>query len=653
MDDEQRKKLYEITKKMSLRASEQMWKYLLVVLGIMIYISYIVLANVFYFPNYRACMERGGTLWSLANAIVHAFFMVCLLGYIARQFVDTKAVSDATLKIYLETFDNYIVQIVGLCVLFLLISYGLLFRRCMNPIACKGCSPAQQTIFNAHVTAQVNRGTPLLRELQQFYRDNMQSGRTRISTCTNYYNSSFRDKGDGAGPTCAVTEGDMPVCQASAYVTNSKDAVQTGPLLSQFFIMTSGCTCVVGNHYDAYMSPVMIKIALDAGARCLDFNITSYSYSKKSFPIVTISRDYDKRNMQHNFVLFEDAMKTLSREWLKNQSGSAKRDPLFIRLTLNAGTTKECMDEIAYLLQYYLNEQHGNHLMPMQWNYKSVDSGGGLGIYPLCAFFDKIVIMIHSPHRSLSDSPLLDGMVNIYSGKGYHKDTACEMVEWKNIKHDNPKERMEKNRLHLTYVETSFHPYSLVGNKQPPDSATKKKVVLDDSLFSLLLNNESINNSAMPPFISGCQFIAMNLQNLDDDLKLYLSVFEKSSFVLKPRSMWPTNMLIAPLPPQNTCDDSTHDAYTKKTDDGSVCYEVCVPKVGTSVKHKTSDSTVQITRAIHATMLSTLTNRQYTKLVKRENACSIASEYQIDAIASNVEPINDEIDLVRKTYHKK
>ena len=76
----------------------------------------------------------------------------------------------------------------------------------------------------------------------------------------------------------------MPTCQVSAYVNNSDDAheLQTGPLLSQFFVMTSGCTCTVSDHYDGYMSPVMVKIALDAGARCLDFNITNYSYSKKS-----------------------------------------------------------------------------------------------------------------------------------------------------------------------------------------------------------------------------------------------------------------------------------------------------------------------------------------------------------------------------------
>lgn len=619
-----------------------MRKYLLVVVGVMLYISYIVLANVFYSPNYRACMERGGTLWSLANAIVHAFFMVCLVGYVARQCIDTQTVQDATFKVYMTTFDSYILQVVGLCVLFFVVSYGLLFRRCMDPLACDGCSPAQQTIFNAHITRQVNRGTPTLKALQEFYRDNMQNGRTSVAKCNNYYNSSFRTN-DSSQLTCSVKEGETPVCETSAYVLNSESPNQTAPLLSQFFVMTSGCTCVVDDHYDGYMSPAMIKIALDAGARCLDFNITSYRYSKKSFPIITISRDYDKRNMQHNFVLFEDAMKTVSSEWLKHQP--TPRDPLFLRMTLNAGTTKECMDEMAYLIQFYLNEQHGNNLLPLDFNYKTVDNDGGLGLYPLCAFFNRVIIMIHSPHRPLSDSPLLDGLVNIYSGKGYKPASPkCQMLEWKNIKHENTRERMDYNRLNLTYVETSFHPYSLVGNKQPPDSAQKKKVVLDDSTYSLLLNNQSINNSAMPPFVSGCQFIAMNLQNLDDDLKLYLSVFEKTSFILKPRSMWPNDTLTPPLVPSNGCDIDTQEPFTKK--DNTNCYEVCVPKKGTKVGSTT------ITNALYQKIVSTLTDRNYTKLQHRDDACAVGSKYQREHIDSGTENIDDTLTLDRNKYTK-
>lgn len=642
MDETRHKQLYAYTQQMSLRASEQMHKYLLVVVGLMIYAAHVVLANVFFSSNYRACMERGGVLWSLANAIVQAVFMVCIIAYIARECVDITSIQDEALKIYLQTFDTHILHAVGLCVIFILFSYGLLFFRCMNPIACKNCSPARATAFNTLVTRQVNRGTNMLKYLQDFYLENMKKGRTSITTCSNYYNSSFRQTGNNQ-IQCDVSEGKMPVCQSSAFVTNSKDTRQTGPLLSQFYIMTSGCTCVVGDQYDAYMSPVMIKIALDAGARCLDFNISNYSYSTKSFPIITTSRDYDKRNMQHNFVLFEDAMQTLSREWLQNKASATRRDPLFIRLNLDAGVSKNCMDEIAYLLQYYLNEQNGNHLLPVLWNYKSVDTDGGLGVYPLCAFFDYIVIIVNSPLRTLS--PLLDGMVNMYSGKGYTNHTF-ESLEWKDVKSENSNERLEFNKLNMTYVETSFHPYSLVGHKQPADSIETRKVILDDSLSTLLLNKQSINNSPMPPFVAGCQFIAMNLQNLDDDLKLYLSVFDKASFVLKPRSMWPTDMLTDPPPPPSMCKKDTHTTYVKKTSDKTSCYELCVPNVGQRVKN------TEMTTQKHAAILNDVSARGYTELKKRENACMLPSIYQANHLQGTTETIRG-INLIHRHYNKK
>ncbi len=638
MEDEQRPKIQGIAKHLAegaTKATAQMRKYLLGVMGIMMYIAYTVLANVFYSPNYRACMERGGTLWSLANAVVHAFFMVCLFGYVARQCVGPQKES-SVLKLYLETFDTYVVQVVGLCVLFMLISYGLLFHRCMNPLTCSGCSPAQQTPFNALVTVQVNRGTPKLKAIQQFYRTAMQDGRTPISTCSNYYNSSFRA---GSGKMTCAKAGVMPDCISAPYVDNDTDdslEQQTGPLLSQFFVMTSGCTCVVSDHYDGYMSPVMIKIALDAGARCLDFNITNYSYSKKSFPIVTITRDDDKRNLQHNFVLFEDAMKTLSTEWLKNRTGSTKRDPLFIRLCLNAGVSKDCMDDIAYLMQFYLNEQHGNHLLPAQWQYKTIEASGGLGRVALCNFFDRIIIMVHSPHRKLS--PLLEGLVNVYTGKG-HTSTTCEMREWKNIKDMNTHERVERNRLNLTYVETSFHPYSLVDNRRLSNS----KMTPDDGLWSLLLNKQSINNSPMPPFVTGCQFVAMNLQNIDDDLKLYLSVFEKSSFILKPRSMWPTTHLTPQLPPESSCDTDTETPYIKKTE--SSCWFVCVPNEHTEF----GTDKIRITPEIHTAMLNKLTTQKYDQLKKSTDACTNPSKWQ-SAVPIGTEPVYENIILKRNEY---
>lgn len=640
--EKERKRLYDAAIATSLKASQQMWKYILIVLGVMIYIASVVLANVFYFPNYRACMMQSGTLWTLANSIVQALFIIFLVTFVARKCVNISDFKDKMAVEFLQMFDEYSPHAMGVLTLFLVFSYGVLFFRCRNPINCRECSPAQATAFNTLVTTQVNRGTPMLKMLQDFYTENMKQGRVPISTCANYYSSAFRQEGDGK-ITCQISEGEEPVCVHTAYVTNSEDAVQTGPLLSQFFIMTSGRTCVVSNQYDSYMSPFMIKLALDAGARCLDFDITNYSYAKNSFPIVTISRDYDKRNLQHNCVLFEDAMRVLSTEWLKNQTGATKRDPLFVRLSFDKGVTSDCMDQIAYLLQFYLNEQHGNHLLPVQWNYKSVRNDGGLGMYPICTFFDYIVIMVKSPHRDLS--PLLDGMVNILWTK-YDVENSFDNVTWSDVKNTDTNDRIEFNRLKLTYVETSFFPYSIVGHRKQPVHSNSKRPFLDDSLSTLIMNKQTINNSPMPAFVSGCQFIAMNLQNLDNDLKLYLSVFEKSSFIIKPKKMWASNMLTVPLQPNTLCDKERYTAYTKQTVDKVHCYEVCLPKSGTLINGKVTTS------AMEQAYGQALVTQGYKRLEDMDNACARADIYQENPIAFDTEKMDDGTLLPRKEFNK-
>ena len=368
-----RKELYKKALEASMKASKQMWKYIFIVLGVMMYISFLVMSTVFYYPSYYACMIKCGTLWTLANAIVQGIFFVFLVLYIIRQFMETGDQISAELASYIDSFDKQLPFTLGICVIYLVVSYGIIFFQSMDPIQCDNCSAAKQTAFNTLITTQVNRTNPKIKELQAFYNEiQKEFTRVQISKCQNYYNDGYKSStsNNTPGKPCAMTQDPSTFkCIAADFVTNlySDDvSVQSlekqvkslgqnggGPLLSQFYIMTSGRTCVVDNQYDGYMSPIMIKIALQAGARCLDFDITNYSYSKTSFPIVTNSRDYDKKNLQHNFVLFEDVLKTISENWLQPHTTSPN-DPLFLKLNFHLGSTKDCMDQVAYLLQYYL-----------------------------------------------------------------------------------------------------------------------------------------------------------------------------------------------------------------------------------------------------------------------------------------------------------
>ena len=657
-----------------------MWKHILIVLGIMLYIAFLVMATVFYHPSYYACMARGGTLWSLANAIVHAVFMIFLVFYMVRQFFEDSGdgsgggssrggldADNSPLYTFIRGFDNILPYVLSFCVTYLIISYGILFFRCRDNPNCPGCTPTQATVFNSLVITQVNRTTPQLKALMEFYTDYSKS-RIMISQCHNFYSNSYTSAQKANSTVCTGTPkadtgaaggtGSDTLADAD-HENNAISSIEVGqpnvdpilyqngaPLLSQFYVMTSGRTCTVNHQYDSYMSPAMIKIALAGGARCLDFEVTNYAYTEKSFPIVTHSRNRDNKNLQHNFVLFEDVLRTISNEWIEpHQDTPFPADPLFIRLVLDTALTQNSMDQMAYLLQYYFNEQNGQYLLPDVFNYQILEkSNTGLGDYPLMFYCDRITILVYSPcppvtatfqksmlnelTNALCTTPAStqskQGMTAVY---GSGDEEPFKVFNWKTINGWMPKSGssstgssgpsgssgipaadqgtttaeliQEYNQLGLSYVQTSFAPYSPYVNLEPGNgcsNSTNADITANDSdtMTTLLMNKLTINNSPVPAFGAGCQFIAMNFQDISEYMKTYLSVFEQSSFILKPSNLWNTNTFASAPKPLTACSPGEVSYIYRDTSAGSngTCYEFClsnnqIPKAGDTVTIQT------------------------------------------------------------------
>jgi hypothetical protein len=608
----------------SRKASEAMWKHILIVLGVVLYITFVVMATMFYYPSYYACMVRAGSMWSLSNAIVQAVFMVFLVLYVVRQVVDTGADggggggssssssggSLTTLVQFVKGFDDMMPYILGFCVTFLVLSHGILFFKCRDNPDCPGCTPSQATAFNTLVTTQVNKTTPELRALLEFYTDYSKS-RINIALCSNYYSDAYlniKQSTDGTAQ-CGVLEDSADGIPTVKVSQSNVDPSQVpgAPLLNQFYVMTSGRTCVVNNQYDSYMSPAMIRIALTGGARCLDFEVTNHATKLRSFPVVTNSRNRDNKNLQHNFVLFEDVVRTISSEWVEpHQHMHYPADPLFLRLVLDTALTQNSMDQMAYLLQYYLNEQSGAHLLPNTMSYKALaQSDTNIGNLPLAIYYGYVVIMVHSPCKAVTaqfEKSMLSELTNALcttsssskskSNTPIQTDTTggYQVLDASYVQSILPKttgngastssvsannQLVSSNTQALTYVETSFSPYTQA-NTAPGTGCfdPKKEYEMGDSMTTLLMNKLTINNSPVPGVRTGCQFIAMNFQDISEDMKTYLAMFAKSSFILKPKSLWNTNQFGKPPPPLDTCSPG-ESAYTNDNE-SLFCYQFCL-----------------------------------------------------------------------------
>lgn len=553
---------------------------LLILVGLCMYIAYLVMSLQFYWPSYIACIGIDGNVWFILNAIVQSLFLLALFLW---------GCSDIIPPTVARSYSKFLPTVVGFCTFYFLVVYIMFYTQCSNR-KCPygraatngdGCDVEELTAFNTRVLRMLNNDTAI-DVLYKYYKDNSRE-RISIANCRKYYNGTFLQEqimtdrdiySNLEQVTCDPDADDSVEC-----VTNSTPGVGA-PTLSEFFVMTSARTVVVGDQYDGYVSPRMILVALVAGARCLDFDVSNYGYAIDAPPIVSVFRDRDNTNLMRNFVLLESCFRTIMDWW----SGDAqhRQDPLFLRLNFRRGLTVHTMSRIADMIYYYFNELDGKHLLGSGgedsvslWSFRN-NRYGSLGQTPICNMFKRIVIMVRSPFVRPPDR-LLD-LVNAYHGVGFpHHSKQFVQYDWKGIKDVTDKERLKRyNKAKLTYVETTYSPYSDAspimkrgeGGLYNDPSA---KYTKDDGAMVLMMNKQTINNDPIVSLKAGCQFVAMNFQNTDTDLALYMSLFHRSSLMLKPKSMRRRIPLRKQVPVAVGCTESETTYERRLGDDNTSC----------------------------------------------------------------------------------
>ena len=146
------KELYTRMRALTGRYAEPLRKYFPIVLGCMLYIAYLVMALIFFRPSFFACIGKGGGAATFGISIANAAFFLCLMLFLCRGVLPAEMQA---------SLGGYIVPSLYVATLFLLMSYGLLFYVCKDPIACEDCDLEQETAFNDLVLEQVNGGAHL------------------------------------------------------------------------------------------------------------------------------------------------------------------------------------------------------------------------------------------------------------------------------------------------------------------------------------------------------------------------------------------------------------------------------------------------------------------------------------------------------------
>lgn len=453
-----------------------------VIIGSSLYISFLFMSLYTYSPNYFACLSYLPMFYILFLILLHSILFLILFLYFLNKVNPTYIIVD-------QYLINNLFMLISLV---FILNYVYLFVKCRDRSYCnknEKCTIDELTEYNTRVNNQVSN-LHVMGIISNFYiKINEEQERINISLCSNYYNNSYNNDLDNSTKTN---------CTGPKQCIIGKEVETSAPIISEFYIMSSSKTCRIS---DFYVSEKMIEIALNAGFRCLDFDLFSFNCSLDAFPIVANENFHNLFNTSRssfNYITWKDVCKTIIHSYFKNFNTTY--EPLFLHLNIHEQCTEKTQDQIALLIRYYFTEYNSFNLLfenSINLNFGELN---------ICQLFNKVIIIVKMiNNRKISTS--LKEVTNILSG-------------------NNIKDK--------TYTELK----SMI-NKKSLRSFSKRHLIYSNSIT----DQNYYNFDPILPFNLGCQFVAVNMSNIDDNLMKYLTFFKNASYILKPKNYRRSNTL--------------------------------------------------------------------------------------------------------------
>jgi hypothetical protein len=305
-----------------------------------------------------------------------------------------------------------------------------------------------------------------------------------------------------------------------------------GKNIRDFYIKTAYNCCASGNFKSDYVSMCALYNVIAQGCRCLDFEI----YCLNDTPVVAVSSiDQIGVKQSYNFLNAADVLKAVNNYAFNGNvlpsilAGEKLQrfcpnptDPMFLHFRLktnNVGVINHLASIIAKTFE--------SKLLPIQFMREA--NGKNMTKTPIKDLVDnvngKVVIMVEK-NSNTGGMPILYQSANMWELTNITTNSVyIHEKRFTDIKNTNsPKEVVDFNRQNMT-------------------------IVLPD------LNENNTNYIYVVPRMLGCQFIAMNFQNTDQNLISYNKFFDNSKCAFVPR---PADLLYVPvfIPEPKKLDDA-------------------------------------------------------------------------------------------------
>lgn len=294
-----------------------------------------------------------------------------------------------------------------------------------------------------------------------------------------------------------------------------------GKNMRDFYIKTAYNCCASGDFKSDYVSMCALYNVITQGCRCLDFEI----YCLNESPVIAVSSiDQVGVKQSYNFLNASDVLSEINKYAFSGNTMPSilageklqrfcpnPTDPLFLHFRIKTNNVN-VVNQLASIIAQTFESK----LLPIQFMRES--NGKNMTKTPIKDLVDnvngKVIIMVEK-NSNTGGMPILYQSANMWELTNITTNSVfIHEKRFTDIKNTNaPKDVVNYNRQNMT-------------------------IVLPD------LNENNVNYIYVVPRLLGCQFIAMNFQNNDENLIAYNKFFDDSKSAFVPR---PAELLFVPV----------------------------------------------------------------------------------------------------------
>ncbi len=359
-----------------------------------------------------------------------------------------------------------------------------------------------------------------------------------------------------------------------------------GTNLADYYVCSSYNPMSIGYLKYDYVSIDMIEKAITYGSRYIELEVLDFELKTKTKPVIGISNDEGYLTDSQNVLDCQEVFQRIADVAFSERYIDNYQDPLFIFLNIKTKNT-DTLDQLYTIITNLLQHK----LLDSSFNNQQIN----IATTKMCDLMNKIVILSSDGYEHSK----LETIINLSTNNTYlrrikwdelpHTDELMEndsdpivSLISKNISFYENYISIDDNTNFLTLGVVPNTVLSIKGSSNPKNNSydnllhirqvTPNRIILDTNIdftnedkgdditlkvFSVnytLKNLNKQNKSSLTIVYThrdfftfnydpatawnlGCQFVCMNFQKEDRNLKTYMKEFKKQSYILKPSNL--------------------------------------------------------------------------------------------------------------------